>query len=83
MAVESNRKQNESFEAFMRRTKKLWQTSGKLLQVKKVQYFDEPKSKNLRKKKAVRKKKLIEKTEYLRKTGKLPEEEQRQYQRRR
>jgi len=75
MAVSSKRKTNESFEAFMRRTKKLWQTSGKLFQVRKVQYFEEPRSKNMRKKKAVRNMKIASKTEYLRKTGRLPEEE--------
>jgi ribosomal protein S21 len=72
---EIKRKRGESFDAFMRRVKRRWLQSGKLLQARKVQFFVPKKSKNVQKNSAVRKVKLISKTNYLRKTGKLPEEE--------
>ena len=59
----------------MRRVKRRWQQSGKILQTKKVQYFVPKKSKNVGRKSAVRKAHLISKTNYLRKIGKLVEEE--------
>ena len=71
------RKPNESFEAFMRRTKKTWQSSGKLIQAKKVQFFETTKSKNMRRKSALRRNEITEKMAYLRKIGRLPEEETR------
>jgi len=72
---EIKRKKGESFDAFMRRVKRRWQQSGKLLQARKVKFFVPKKSKNLQRKSAVRKVKLISKITYLRKIGKLPEEE--------
>lgn len=77
MSSEIPRKPNESFDAFLRRTKRDWRSSGKLLQVKKVRYFDEPKSKNLRKQQKVTHLAMKAKEAYLRKIGKLPEEETR------
>lgn len=73
--AEMRRRPNESFESFMRRAKKRWQASGKLLQVKKVQYFEVEKSRNMRRRSAVRRKQVTDKTEYLRKVGRLPEED--------
>lgn len=72
---EIKRKKGESFEAFIRRTKRQWQRSGVILQAKKVQFFKPKKSKNVDRKHAVRRVKLLEKTNYLRKIGKLPPEE--------
>ncbi len=72
---ESKRKKNESFEAFMRRTKRSWQKSGKILQAKKIKFFAKKPSKNVVRKSAVKKSKMISKTNYLRKIGKLPVEE--------
>ncbi len=69
------RKPNESFEAFMRRTKKRWQASGKILQVKKVRFFETPKSRNMRRKSALRRVQITEKMEYLKKIGRLPEDQ--------
>lgn len=72
---EIKRKKGESFDAFMRRVKRRWLQSGRLLQARKVQFFLPNKSKNIQKNSAVRKAKIISKTTYLRKIGKLPEEE--------
>lgn len=71
---EIKRKKNESFEAYMRRVKKRWQQSGKVLQVKKIQFFEREKNKNMRKKSALHRLAVAEKMEYLRKIGRLPEE---------
>jgi len=72
---EIKRKKGESFEAYMRRVKRRWQQSGKLLQAKKIQFYIPAKSKNLQSKKKVEYIKKLSKIAYLRKIGKLPEEE--------
>jgi small subunit ribosomal protein S21 len=71
---EVKRKKNESFEAFLRRVKKRWQQSGKILQVKKIRFYEKPKNKNMRKKSALHRIDVSEKMEYLKKIGRLPEE---------
>ncbi|MEK7681165.1 MAG: 30S ribosomal protein S21 [Patescibacteria group bacterium] len=71
---EVKRKKNESFEAFLRRVKKRWQQSGKILQAKKIQYYERPKNKNMRKKSALHRMAVSQKMEYLKKIGRLPEE---------
>ncbi len=71
---EIKRKKNESFEAFIRRVKKRWQQSGKVLQVKKIQFHEADKSKNMRKKSALHRLKISSKMDYLKKIGRLPEE---------
>lgn len=68
------RRKNESFEAYMRRVKKVWQQSGKVLQVKKTQFFAAPKSRNMRRKSALHRLAVAEKFSYLKKIGRLPEE---------
>lgn len=68
------RRKNESFEAYMRRVKKVWQQSGKVLQVKKTQFFEAPKSRNMRRKSALHRLTVAEKMNYLKKIGRLPEE---------
>ncbi|MFA5211510.1 MAG: hypothetical protein WC414_03335 [Patescibacteria group bacterium] len=72
---ELKRKKNESFESFMRRVKQQWQKSGKILQVRKIQYFTPNKSKNEKKKQTVNHIKMSKRKEYLQKTGKLPADE--------
>jgi ribosomal protein S21 len=74
---ELKRKKGESFEGFIRRVKRQWQKSGKLIQAKKIQFYSPKKSKNLQRKQTVNKAKLISKVNYLRKIGKLPPEEDR------
>lgn len=76
-----DRKKNESFEAFIRRVKRLWQGEGKVLQVRKIQYFSRKKSKNLVRVSAVKRVKTTQRMNYLRKVGKLPPEEDMQQRR--
>jgi ribosomal protein S21 len=71
---EIRRKKNESFEAFLRRAKKRWQQSGKVLQVKKKNFYEPKPNKSARKKSALHKLRTTQKMEYLKKIGKLPEE---------
>lgn len=68
------RRKNESFESYMRRVKKVWQQSGKVLQVKKTQFFVGGKSKNMRRKSALHRLAVSEKIAYLKKIGREPEE---------
>lgn len=74
---EIKRKKSESFEAFIRRVKKRWQQSGKVLQVKKIQFHDRDKSRTMRRKSALHRLRVTSKMEYLKKIGRLPEEKQR------
>ncbi len=78
---EIKRKRGESFESFIRRVKRRWVQSGKLLQARKVQYFEDKKSKNLRSKKRVELLHKVSKTNYLRKIGRLPAEEETTFKR--
>lgn len=79
--AEIKRRKTESFEAFMRRVKKRWQQSGKILQVKKIQYFEGGKSRNMRRKSALHRLTVAKKMEYLKKIGRLPEEKTQKYRR--
>ncbi len=72
---EVKRRKGESFEVFMRRVKKRWMQSGKLLQARKIQFYTPKKSKNMQRKSTVKRNEMISKTNYLRKIGKLPEED--------
>jgi ribosomal protein S21 len=72
---EIKRKKNESFEAYMRRVKKRWQQSGKILQVKKIKFFESQPNRNLRRKSALHRLAVSEKMTYLKKIGRLKETE--------
>jgi len=72
--AEIKRKKNESFEAFLRRVKKRWQQSGKMLQAKKIQFFKKSLNKTARKKKALHGIDVTQKIEYLKKTGQMPDD---------
>jgi len=72
---EVRKRKNESFESLFRRAKKQWQSSGKIIQAKKIQYFEEIKSKNFRKNSRVKRLHSLAKTAYLQKIGRLPVEE--------
>ncbi|HLD31314.1 MAG TPA: hypothetical protein VJB37_00230 [Patescibacteria group bacterium] len=72
---EIKRRKGESFEAYMRRIKRRWQQSGKLLQARKVQFFNPNESKNVTRKNTVKRLQMVSKLNYLRKTGKLPKED--------
>lgn len=72
--VEVKRKKGESFEALLRRFGKRIQQSGRLLQAKKIRFYESPKSKAAERDAALRRQYLGSKREYLLKTGKLKEE---------
>jgi ribosomal protein S21 len=72
---EIKRRKGESFDSFIRRVKQRWLQSGKILQARKVQFFEEKKSKNVRHDQKVDKIQRVAKREYLRKVGRLPAEE--------
>jgi ribosomal protein S21 len=72
--AEIKRRKNESFEAFMRRVKKRWQQSGKILQVKKVQFFSHKPSKTRRQKSALHRIAMSDKISYLKRIGRLADE---------
>jgi len=69
---EIKRKKGESFEGFIRRVKDQWKRSGKILQARKIQYFEPKQSKNVKRTETVAKLKKGKQLDYLRKTGKLP-----------
>ena len=71
---EIKRRKNESFESYMRRVKKRWQQSGKILQVKKIRFFERKKNRNMRRKSALHRLTVQSKIEYLTKIGQMPEE---------
>lgn len=68
-------KKGESFDSFMRRVKQTWTRSGRLIQAKKVQYFEPKKSKNVERKQAVSYAGRLSKEAYLRKIGRLAPED--------
>ena len=80
---EVKRKKNESFEAFLRRTKKRWQQSGKILQAKKIRFFNPKQNKTSLKRSALHRKKKTEEIEYLKKTGQLSDDPKNSYTKRR
>lgn len=79
---ETKRHRNESFEAFMRRTKQAWQSSGLILEARKGQYFTGNPTKNARRKSALTRLESKARMEYKRKTGKLSKKELATYSRR-
>ena len=76
---EIKRKKNESFEAFLRRVKKRWMQSGKILQAKKIQFFKKTPSKGTKRRSKLHKIDVTSKIEYLKKTGQMPEDNRRTY----
>lgn len=71
--VETKRKENESFEGLMRRFNRQVLQSGRLLQAKKVRFFQRPKSAKLLRSSAQHRTEVQSRIEYLRKIGKLVE----------
>ncbi|OGY89675.1 MAG: hypothetical protein A2927_02465 [Candidatus Komeilibacteria bacterium RIFCSPLOWO2_01_FULL_45_10] len=71
--VEVKKKDAESFESLMRRfTKKIIQ-SGKVIQVKKIKFYQKPLNKRAQKQRALMREFMKKQREYLRKIGKLDE----------
>lgn len=71
--VEVNKKNTESNESLVRRFVRKVQSSGKLLQVKKIQYRQPKLNKRKQRVSAIRRAKSKAEKEYLRKIGKLEE----------
>lgn len=80
--LEVKRKNNESFEALIRRFTKKTIQSGKILQAKKIRYFSKEKSKRELKDSALRRKTITNKIEYLKRVGKMDEFVQKRKKRR-
>ena len=72
--AEIKRKKGETFESFLRRFNKKLQQSGKLIQSRKIRFYERPKSRNKAREDALRRKRITEQREYLKKTGKLKDE---------
>ena len=68
--LEVKRKGNESFEAMLRRFTKKTIQSGKILQARKIRFFNKPKTKKDMKDTALRRKEITSKMDYLKKIGK-------------
>lgn len=71
--LEVRRKDGESFEALIRRFTKKTIQSGKILQAKKVRFFDKGKSKRELKESALRRKNMTARMDYLKRIGKYDE----------
>ena len=71
--LEVKRKNGESFEALVRRFTKKTIQSGKILQAKKVRYYDKKKTKRAMRESALRRNKVSNKIEYLKRIGKIDE----------
>ena len=69
--LEVKKKDNESFESLIRRFTRKTIQSGKLIQAKKVRFYQKPESKRAVKQRAIRKSEIRKEREYLRKIGKL------------
>ena len=71
--VEVSKKGNESNESLVRRFVRKIQSSGKLLQAKKIKFRQPKPNKRLVRQNAIRKSKIKEEKDFLRKIGKLEE----------
>ncbi|MBI5765921.1 30S ribosomal protein S21 [Candidatus Falkowbacteria bacterium] len=72
--VEVKRKKGETFEALVRRFSKKIQQSGRLIQSRKVRYYEAKKNKTAVRTAAARRQEINVKRDYLKKIGKLVEE---------
>jgi ribosomal protein S21 len=75
--VEVKRKEGESFESLIRRFSRRTLASGKLLQAKKIRFYQKPSSDLSRKESALRRAKNRNQREYLKRIGKLEETHER------
>jgi ribosomal protein S21 len=71
--VEVRRRKGETFESLLRRFKYRLQMSGRLLQARKIRFYQPTLNKTARKRAALRRLELQAYYEKLRKMGKLPE----------
>ncbi len=75
--VEVTKRNNESFESLIRRFSRKTLQSGKLLQAKKIRFYQRPDSELKRKESALRRNKNRLQREYLKRIGKLDEFQER------
>ena len=75
--VETKRRKGESFESLLRRFGRRIQSSGKVLQARKIRFHGGNVSKTKQKRSALRGLQIKEKREYLIKTGQLVEDRRR------
>ncbi|MFW0837576.1 MAG: 30S ribosomal protein S21 [Candidatus Komeilibacteria bacterium] len=71
--LEVKRKPGETFESLLRRFTKKTIQSGKILQVKKIKYFQKPKTERAKKEAALKRQESRKQRDYLRRVGKLDE----------
>lgn len=71
--LEVRRKNGESFESLIRRFTKKTIQSGKILQAKKVRFFNKEKTKREQKEGALRRMDINSRLDYLKRIGKLDE----------
>lgn len=71
--LEVRRKNGESFESLIRRFTKKTIQSGKILQAKKVRFFNKDKTKREQKEGALRRMDINSRLDYLKRIGKLDE----------
>lgn len=71
--LEVKRKNNESFEALIRRFTKKTIQSGKIIQAKKVRFYSKDKTRRALKESALRRNKISTKIDYLKRIGKITE----------
>ena len=72
--AEVKRKKSETFESLLRRFHRKLQQSGRLIQSRKIRFYEKPKNKTQIRREALRRREIHEKREYLKKIGKLPED---------
>ncbi|MFA6254992.1 MAG: 30S ribosomal protein S21 [Patescibacteria group bacterium] len=72
--AEVKRKKSETFESLLRRFHKKLQQSGRLIQSRKIRFYERPKNKTQIRREALRRKEIQVKREYLKKIGKLKED---------
>lgn len=75
--AEVKRKKNESFDALFRRFQRRVQSSGRVLQAKKIRFHTKEDNPNQKRAGALRREEKREEFEYLVRAGKLKEEDRR------
>jgi ribosomal protein S21 len=75
--VEVKKKDGESFESLIRRFSRRTLQSGRLLQAKKIRFFQKEASDLMKKESALRRKDAKAKRDYLKRIGKLDETQER------
>lgn len=72
--IEVKRKKSETFDSLLRRFQRRMQSSGKVLQAKKIRFHEKDMNRNKRRQSALRREQKRQTFAYLLKTGQLKEE---------